>query len=362
LADLDAVARRLFAGVMAPLVLGGALLPGHAIGARTALALGDGRLPPDRDLADAVAVARVRRARKLVPVDTLPDPGAADWALGAAFHDVLQAANPTFDAPLRRAAATRILDLAIAALERVPPPSTAGEALSRHTWLARAPAVARTDTEVKWWVGSREYLGVEPPERLQAWPRLRRVEVIRKPRPLLELVPLAVDRARLTEAIAALLARTPLTDLATCTRQSPGFVWHSSTIGLLATRAGRTLAFRTLARVPQVDVDAALGRATRELLAQADRTLAAPALSLLAERTLMDCARTDQNEEAGGQREVSFARAVGAVAASAALEQSAAGWSARDRARLVASLAHAVASPAGREARALLDRSTASTE
>ena len=38
---LDAIAERLFAGVMAPLVLGGAIRPGHAIGARAALALGD---------------------------------------------------------------------------------------------------------------------------------------------------------------------------------------------------------------------------------------------------------------------------------------------------------------------------------
>src|SRR5580658_1977082 len=151
--DLDAIAQRLFAGVMAPLVLGGPILPGHAIGARAALALGEDRLPSDSDLGARVAAGRIRRARRLVPVDTLPDPSAADWALAAALHDVLQAANPLFDAPLRRRAAGRILELAATVIDRVPFPATVGQALSRHAWLARAPEVTRTDTSVRWWTG-----------------------------------------------------------------------------------------------------------------------------------------------------------------------------------------------------------------
>jgi hypothetical protein len=39
--DLGPIARRLFEHVMAPLALGGPMQPGHAIGARVALALGD---------------------------------------------------------------------------------------------------------------------------------------------------------------------------------------------------------------------------------------------------------------------------------------------------------------------------------
>jgi hypothetical protein len=366
--DRSEIADRLFAGVMAPLVLGGPLLPGHAIGARTALSFGDDWLPGDRDLADRVAAARVRRARKLVPIDTLPDPGAADWALGAAFHDLLQTANPIFDAPLRRRSAARILDLVHATLERVPASTSAREALVRHTWLARAPEVARTDTEVKWWVGSRTFLGVDPPDRLTAWPEIRRVEIIRRPTPLLELAPLAVDRDRLSEALSTLLARTPLTDLATCTRAAPAFAWRRSTLALLGTRAGRTLAFRALARVPQAAVDAVLGTATRELLAQADRTLAAPVLSLLAERTLMELARDDSpaGSDRGRDPEVTFAHALGAVSARSLLGEGAPeggdGWTDRERARLSGALARIVRSPAGREARALLEPPAARAE
>ncbi len=382
-ASLDAIAERLFSGVMAPLVLGGPILPGHAIGARAALALGDDRLPTDRDLGLRVAAARVRRARRLVPVDTLPDPSAVDWALAAALHDVLQAANPVFDAPLRRKAAARILELAAAMIERVPFPATVAEALSRHAWLARAPQVTRTDTSVRWWTGSREFLGVDPPPRLQAWPQLRRVEVVRTPRPLLELEPLAVDRERLTCAVAALLARTPLTDLATCTRAAPAFTWHSTVLNLVRASAGRTLALRALARLAPAEADVVLGRATRDLLASGYRHVVGPALSLLADRAVVDAeqrldseagarsiepideedtARPKPNDTAPTEAPAldaangRFARALGALVARRALKAGEGSWSDAQRLRLVKALARAAGSQAAREASALLER------
>jgi hypothetical protein len=357
-ADLDAIAERLFEGVMAPLVLGGAIRPGHAIGARAALALGGERRPADRDLESRVAAARLRRARKLAPVDTLPDPSAADWTLGAALHDLLQSANPVFDARLRRSAAARILDLANAAIARVPSATTAGEALSRHTWLARAPEIARTDTSVRWWTGHREFLGVEPPPRLQAWPQLRRVDVVRTPRPLLELGPLAVDRDRLTETMAALLARTPLTDLATCTRAAPVFTWHTEVLNLVATAPGRTLALRALARRSPAETDAALGRATRALLAVGYRHIVVPALTLLSERALVEAERQLDSEvgpAAGASADATFARAMGALGARRSLRAGDGSWSDAQRLRLARALAGPAQSAAAREASALLE-------
>jgi hypothetical protein len=360
---LDAIAEHLFAGVMAPLVLGGAVLPGHAIGARAALALGEGRLPANRELATRVDAARLRRARRLVPVDALPDPSGAEWALVAALNDILQSANPDFDRRLRRRAATRILELAAAVVERVPFPGTAGEALSRHTWLARVPHVTRTDTTVRWWTGHAEFLGVEPPARLQAWPQLRRVEVVRTPVPVLELAPLAVDRARLTETVAALLARTPLTDLATCTRDAPLFVWHAAALNFVATGAGRTIALRALARLPPLETDAALGHATRSLLNVGLSHVAAPAVRLLAERAVADADRRLESE--AGDRgpipgapvptDATFARALGAVVARRALRAGEGSWSDAARLRLVRALAAPAQSTVAREATALLE-------
>jgi hypothetical protein len=379
-ADLDAIAEGLFAGVMAPLVLGGPIRPGHAIGARKALALGEGRLPADSDLGSRVAAARLRRARRLVPIDVLPDPSGADWALGAAVHDLLQSVNPSFDAPFRRRAAARILELAGAVIEKVPMAATVRQALARHTWLARAPEVARTDTSVRWWSGSALFLGQEPPPRLQAWPQVRRVEVVRTPRPLLDLAPLAVDRDRLTETLTALLSRTPLTDLATCTRPAPTFAWHAATLDFLATNSGRAIALRALARLPVQETDAALGHATRALLAAGYRHIAAPALSLLADRALAEAER--RLESARGSRSLGavggaagprgqefaqapprgpapdaiFGRALGALVARRALIAGEGPWSDDARLRLVGALAAVATSAAAREASAFLER------
>ena len=262
--DLGALAERLFEGVMAPLVLGGPLRPCHAIGERAALSLGE-RSPSGTDLAARVGVARVRAVRRIAAIDTLPGPSPADWTLAAALNDVLQATNPGFHTALRRPLARRILRLACATIERVPPPRTVGEAVARHSWLARLMEVARTDTTVSWWTGSRTFLGVAPPARLKAWPDLRRVRLTPASVPVLALHPLAVDPAVLEGALAAILTRTPLTDIATCTREAPRFAWTTWTLGLVASRGGRTLAIRAVERLPATEAAKVLERATREL-------------------------------------------------------------------------------------------------
>ena len=341
---------------MAPLVLGGAVRPGHAIGARAALGPG---LPVvrslDPELAARVQAARVRRARRLAPIDLLAAATPAEWTLAAALHDLLQVANPAFDTGLRRSAAGRILEVARETIERVPAAANVREALSRHTWFARVFDIARTDTTVSWWIGSHTYLGVDPPPRLQAWPELRRVSVVVKPRALLHLAPLAVDRSHLADAVARLLTRTPLTDLATCTREGPLFTWGESTLALVATRAGRTLSLRALAGSPPVEVDAALGRATRELLATR-RAEGAPAVTLLAERTLAQAGGHAAPPQWSSPRpDELFARGLGAAAAVRLLESSGEDWPEDERQRLLAALEPGARSAEAREAMAMLE-------
>src|SRR6185503_11703332 len=99
-----AIADRLFRQVMAPLVLGGELLPGRPIGGKNAFALAalfepapkgvGGTDALDKELLAHVDLGRVRVARRLAPVDRLEPPSAADWELAAVLHDLVQCAHP----------------------------------------------------------------------------------------------------------------------------------------------------------------------------------------------------------------------------------------------------------------------------
>jgi hypothetical protein len=369
---LATVGRRLFSSVLAPLVLGGGLRPGHAIGPRVAHELAVN--PPARlvgpavegELVLRVASARVSRARQLAPIDQVGlEPTGAEWTLAAALHDILQSANPGFDRPLRRAAAARILELAAEIAAHVPSPVTVRDALSRHSFFARTLEIARTDTVVSWWVGSRTFLGVEPPARLRAWPDVRRVRVAADRRALVDLAPLAFDRDSLVEAVGALLSKTPITDLATCTRPVPRFAWSDAVLALIATRSGSTIALRALARLPAGPVDEVLGRATRELFARRRGAVAGSALALLAERAIADAQGCLARPEAGvadvprpgddartpAAPDARFAQSLGAVLALERLESAAsAGWSENTRRTLLAALEPLARSEAAREA------------
>src|ERR1019366_7237296 len=91
ISDLGGIANRLYEGFLAPLVIGGEMTPGKPIGGRAALAMGRERVLANPELASHVQLGRNRAARKLVPVDRMEEPTEAEWALGAALHDVVQA-------------------------------------------------------------------------------------------------------------------------------------------------------------------------------------------------------------------------------------------------------------------------------
>jgi hypothetical protein len=353
--DLGAVAHRLFDDFMAPLVLGGEVKPGRPIGARAALAVGGERVLVDIDRAAHVQLARTRVARKLVPIDRIDGPTEAEWALGATLHDIVQATHPGFDAVFRRGAPTRLLELAHDTLERVPPPATLGEALARHTWFARMFEMVRTDTVVRWWVGSRTFLGVAPPARLSAWPELRRVHVKRSLRTVMDLpeVGAAVDLVSFAHTLKRFLTKTPLTDVATCDRSAPSFTWSSESLGLVATEAGRTLATRALGRARNAGVDAALGRATRSLVAARAWQAAGVALDLLAERALSDATLALRHGDAllsagDASDDADYARCAGALVACQRMRSGGEGFVESDCEELLARLAPLANAPVAR--------------
>jgi hypothetical protein len=319
--DIGAIADRLFVGFVTPLVVGGAMNPGRPIGGKAALAIGDDRPLGDIDKVAHVQLARVRIARKLVPVDRFGPLRAAEWAILACLHDVVQAAHPDLKGVFRRRAPLELLDIVDGALERVPSPASVQEALSRHSLLSRMFEITRTDTVVSWWVGSKTFLGEDPPPRLAAWPELRRVNVAKTPRPLMDLAANGggASPERFELSVRAILGRTPLTDLATCTRAAPRFTWTGDTLALVATRAGKTLASRAIGAQNPDAVDEALGRATRALLVNQAWKSAAVALDLLGERALASAESTlgkpDEALASLAQNDAGFARAAGAFVA-----------------------------------------------
>ncbi len=320
-ADLASIADRVYRGILAPLVLGGAMTPGKPIGARAALTVGIERGDLDPDLASHVMLGRVRAARAIAPVDRLGETTVAEWALGCALHDLLPATHPAFASTFRsHKTTTRLLALVDAVCEQTAAPESVGEALARHTWFSRVLEIARTDSTVSWWVGKSRFLGVDPPARLTAWPELRRVHVDETRLTLTELPShgAAVDMQRFTASLSTWLAKTPLTDLATCARAAPAFFWRAESLALLATPNGRTLALRALAREPELAVDEALGRATRAFAKRATSDAARLVFALLADRALAAALGPD-TRDIDRPRDARLARAAGALAARAQL-------------------------------------------
>ncbi len=351
------VAERLFNEFWAPSVIGGEVKPGRAIGTRVALALGPrpGSESPehvierrlgDIDLVAHVELARVRVARKLLPLDRLPEPSWPEWAMAAALHDLVQSTHPGWNTALRRGGPRRLLGMVEATLERVPLPTTLGESVARHTWFSRLFTLARVDAKVSWWTGHALFRGQPPPHRLTAWPELRQVQVERTSHPLTSLPDegSAVPVVAFASALRALLQATPLTDLANAARVAtptqPGFVWSPSTLGLVASPAGRTLALRALAAQPRELVDDALGRATLLLLQGRAGAAAHVAADVLRDRALgwaeSSLSATDEAlGRSGGTPEGRFARAAGARMALTWLGEAARTFADHERGELV---------------------------
>ncbi|MFT3771962.1 MAG: hypothetical protein QM820_41680 [Minicystis sp.] len=266
-AALGARCEELAQAVLAPLVLGGPVHPVRPFGGPLGLRCGVDRRLADADLASRLDVARVRRARLLAPVDTLPELDEADWALLAALNDLLQLTNHNLASAFTRGRYARLVSNLRWLCERIPAPRDVAGALARHATFARALELSRTDATVSWWTGSARFRGEPPPARLLAWRELRRVRVDARKVPLADMSAgvSGVSPDDYADLLALWLGRTPLTDLATATRSSPLFAWSASTLSLVATPPGRSLALRALARQPAETVLGVLTRAAEQV-------------------------------------------------------------------------------------------------
>src|SRR5919197_309104 len=53
-------------------------------------------------------------------------------------------------------------------------PTTARDAINRHSLLARLPEIVRVDRTVHFWLGRQTFVGRRPPPRVTSMPKLRR--------------------------------------------------------------------------------------------------------------------------------------------------------------------------------------------
>jgi len=234
--------------LMAPLVLGGPMLPLRDVGAKRAQAVAQAALGLERDpLATRIDVGRSRQARRLQPIDAIDAPGLAEWLLIIALNDLVQATNPQVNGILASRGPQQLLRGVHEIIDRVSPAPDARDALARHATFARLFEVERLDTHVSWWCGAADFLGRRAPRRLLMLPQVRRVSVQQSPTDLGHMADAGGAGADdFLFGVQRLLELSPLTDLATAQRSKPAFVWTRAVLQLLAAPSGRSIGMRAL--------------------------------------------------------------------------------------------------------------------
>lgn len=250
--------------IVAPLVLGGKLTLARPFG-MTALTVGQNERILDPNLRTNIDVARVRQARLLAPVDLLPELTVMDWAIAAVLNDLLQVTNHHLGGAFTKSRYGELIQTIHSVCAQIALPGSIGDALARHATFARVMELVRTDTNVAWWTGSARFRGEDPPGRLLAWRNWRRVRIDSERIPLQQMAQGVAPESDFLQALSVWLHLTPLTDIATMTRDAPKFVWSRATIALIAVPAGRTLVQRALMRTNVDVISSALTQARASL-------------------------------------------------------------------------------------------------
>ncbi len=199
-----------------PLVGGGAVQVSAPLGRAGLEKLREAELPPSV-LAD-VAVARAAIANDLLVDAVPPQLDLEAMRLAVAVHDLLFLFHPRAEGLAVRDARLEEVARFAAACARLPDTRDTDALVARHTMLHLLPGLGRTDVEVTFWVGRRQFHGEEPPRRLLAWPNLRRV---RQERTRVSCFAEAASHPLGGPVVRALLDGSPLTDLLHPVRLEP---------------------------------------------------------------------------------------------------------------------------------------------
>jgi hypothetical protein len=210
---------------------------------------GEGQAPAsltvvEEHASNELAAGRWRRARALLYELPAPPLDEASLRLGAAVHNLLLLSHPALGDEDAAADRTRLrVAEAAEALADVGPPDSAGEAVRRHSLLARLPEIVQPERVVSYWLGKQRYVGRTPPARILAMPRLRRVRLEETRRHWLREVGIT-SYAR--PAWAALQRASPLGEALDPLRLDPPLAWGRLLSALRFPALGRLIAGRVL--------------------------------------------------------------------------------------------------------------------
>ncbi len=164
-------------------------------------------------------------------------------AMCAGLHNALFLAHPRVDRwTVTDRARRRVADTSLSLVAQ-PLTTQRDRLLARHALLHHLLDLRRVDTKVSWWTGSAVFRGQAAPARLTAWPGLRRVEEHHTTVGFDELLT-APDVA---PVIAALVRRTPLTQLVTAHPAAPPVHWEDAAAALRDPELARAVAYQVIA-------------------------------------------------------------------------------------------------------------------
>jgi hypothetical protein len=156
--------------------------------------------------------------------------------------DSLVLAHPDADRPLVTDRMRR--KIAAAAVRMVSQPLTRDwrRMLARHALLHNLLHLGRLDVTVSWWTGRSRFLGQRPPARLTVMPGVRRVREDTSRAGFDELL----AAPEVAPVLAALLRRTPLTQLLANHVGAPPLHWEDATFLLRDPEIARAVAYAAI--------------------------------------------------------------------------------------------------------------------
>ncbi len=238
-----------------PLVSGGPLHVGAPI-PQADLDRWDGELPHASVELMTVDDARTAVLSTLVcrPPSIILD--ADDLALAAGLHNTLFLVHPRADVwSVTDRQRRRIVDTALAMVAQ-PLSRDRNRVLARHALLHNVFKIRRSDILLTWWTGRARFHGQTPPARLTSWKALRRVRE--------EVTVVGFDELLVspdTQAItAALLRRSPMTQLLDNHPGAPPLHWEDAVFVLRDAELARAVSYRLVPDGPPRDVVAGPAR------------------------------------------------------------------------------------------------------